>query len=153
MDYSQLMVKKIMKTAYSRNDRIIAIAEVIAALLLIGFWIGWFLDILKSFEAGHQLYDVYIAFESSFPVADAWIVILLLISAFGVFNEKSYGSFFAAAAGGAFVFLGLIDISFNLQQGVYQYDALAIVINLAALIGGVVLLAWFGRYHFTTKQD
>ncbi len=142
-----------MKSIYSRNDRIIAICEIIGALLLIGFWIGWFLDILKSFEPGDQLYDVYIAFESSFPIADAWIVILLLISAFGVLNDKSYGSFFAAAAGGAFVFLGLIDITFNLQQGVYQYDLLAIVINLAALIGGIFLLAWFARYHFFMKQD
>ncbi len=142
-----------MKSIYSRNDRIIAICEIIGALLLIGFWIGWFFDILKSFEPGDQLYDVYIAFESSFPVADSWIVILLLISAFGVLNEKSYGSFFAAAAGGAFVFLGLIDITFNLQQGVYQYDLLAIVINLAALIGGIFLLAWFGRYQFFMKQD
>ncbi|MFW9904417.1 MAG: hypothetical protein ACFFFH_08805 [Candidatus Thorarchaeota archaeon] len=140
-----------MNPSYSKNDKIIAIFEVIGALLVIGFWIGWFLNILKSFEPEHQLYDVYIAFESSFPVADTWIVILLLISAFGVLNEKSYGSFFAAAAGGAFVFLGLIDITFNLQQGVYQYDPSAIVINSAALIGGIVLLAWFGRYHFSTK--
>ena len=142
-----------MKPIYSKNDKIVAVCEVIGALLLIGFWIGWFLDILKSFEPGDELYVVYIAFESSFPVADAWIAILLLISAFGVLNDKSYGSFFSAAAGGAFVFLGLIDITFNLQQGVYQYDLFAIVINLAALIGGIFLLVWFGRYHFFMKQD
>ncbi|MFX1283567.1 MAG: hypothetical protein ACFFB5_07925 [Promethearchaeota archaeon] len=142
-----------MKQIYSKNDKIVAVCEVIGALLLIGFWIGWFLDILKSFEPGDQLYDVYIAFESAFPIADTWIVVLLLISAFGVLNDRSWGSFFAAAAGGAFVFLGLIDITFNLQQGVYQYDLLAIVINLAALVGGIFLLAWFGQYYFFMKED
>jgi hypothetical protein len=91
------------------------------------------------------LYDTYIAFESSFPLADFWIVILLLVSAYGILAQKKYGSFTASAAGGALVFLGLIDITFNLQQDVYSHDFLSIFVNLAALTGGSFLLVWFGR--------
>ncbi|MFX0085148.1 MAG: hypothetical protein ACFFAU_05710, partial [Candidatus Hodarchaeota archaeon] len=111
-----------MKMEYTKNDRYIAYLEIFGAILLIIFWIGWFLGILKSFSQGDPLYEIYLAFESSFPIADFWIVILLLISASGILTDKPYGSFFAASAGGALVFLGLIDITFNLQQGVYQYD-------------------------------
>ncbi|UCE14296.1 MAG: hypothetical protein JSV04_03745 [Candidatus Heimdallarchaeota archaeon] len=139
--------------AYSRYDRYVAILEIIGAVIITGFWIGWFLDILKSFKPDDPLYETYMAFESTFPVPDAWIVVLLLISAYGIWKEKSYGSFFAAAAGGALVFLGLIDISFNIQQGIYQHDPLAILINLIATVGGGTLLVWFGRYHFIIKDD
>ncbi len=137
-----------MKMEYTKNDRYIAYLEVFGAILLISFWIGWFLGILKSFSRGDSLYETYMAFESSFPIADFWIVILLLISAYGILTDKTYGSFFAASAGGALVFLGLIDITFNLQQGVYQYDLLAVFINLTAIIGGGLFLGWFARYHF-----
>ncbi|UCG01375.1 MAG: hypothetical protein JSW11_17370 [Candidatus Heimdallarchaeota archaeon] len=141
-----------MKKDYTKYDIYIAYLEIIGALVMIGFWIGWFLDILKS-SLPDPLFDTYLAFESAFPVADAWIVILLLISAYGILTEKSYGSFFASAAGGTLVFLGLIDISFNLQQGIYDHDLLAIPINLAATIGGGALLTWFARYHFQPNND
>ncbi|MFX0122544.1 MAG: hypothetical protein ACFFAE_02845 [Candidatus Hodarchaeota archaeon] len=139
-----------MKKEYTQYDIYIAYLEILGALLIIGFWIGWFLDLLKS-SLPDTLYETYLAFESAFPIADAWIVVLLLISAYGILTGKSYGSFFAAAAGGALIFLGLIDISFNLQQGIYEYDLFAIVINLTAIIGGSIFLSWFGRYHFSNS--
>ncbi|MFX0065374.1 MAG: hypothetical protein ACFFC7_24650 [Candidatus Hermodarchaeota archaeon] len=140
-----------MIVSYSKNDRYIAFAEIIGAVLVIGFWIGWFTGILKSFQPGDPFYDVYYAFESSFPLADAWIVVLLLISAYGILQEKFYGRFIAISAGGALVFLGLIDVSFNLQQGIYMeiFVDLAVIVeilvNLACLIGGLFLIIWFTK--------
>ncbi|MHA2203298.1 MAG: hypothetical protein ACW991_06380 [Candidatus Hodarchaeales archaeon] len=141
-----------MKKEYTKYDIYVAYLEIIGALAIIGFWIGWFLDLLKS-SLPEPLFETYLAFESAFPIADTWIVVLLLISAYGILTERPYGSFFAAAAGGALMFLGLIDISFNLQQGIYQHDLLAIPINLAATIGGGALLTWFARYHFQPNKD
>ncbi|MFX1535821.1 MAG: hypothetical protein ACFFDI_16525 [Promethearchaeota archaeon] len=139
-----------MTVSYSKNDRYIAFVEIIGAVLVIGFWIGWFAGILKSFQPGDAFYDVYYAFESSFPLADAWIVVLLLISAYGILQEKYYGRFIAISAGGALVFLGLIDISFNLQQGIYLLDPsigtfVEILVNLACVIGGLFLIIWFTK--------
>ena len=136
-----------MKMEYTKNDKYIAYFEILGAILIISFWIGWFLGLLKSFSQGDPLYETYMAFESSFPIADFWIVILLIISAYGILKDKSYGSYFAASAGGALIFLGLIDIAFNLQQGVYQHDIVAVFINLIAIIGGGLFLGWFSRYH------
>ena len=73
-----------MKSIYNQADQKLAILEVIGALTIIGFWIGWYLDILKSIDAANPLYDEYIAFESSFPLPDSWIVVLLLLSAVGI---------------------------------------------------------------------
>jgi hypothetical protein len=140
-----------MSSFYNKNDRYVAIIEVITAMIIIGFWVGWFLDIFKSIDPAHPLYDTYIAFETSFPIPDTWIVILLLISAYGIFREKQYGTPLAIAAGGALVFLGLIDSSFYLQQGIYQYDISLIFINLAGLICGSFLISWFGRNQYLVK--
>ncbi|MFX0149941.1 MAG: hypothetical protein ACFFAJ_04110 [Candidatus Hodarchaeota archaeon] len=140
-----------MSSFYSKNDRYIAIIEIFGAMTIIGFWIGWFLDIFKSINPTHPLYDTYVAFETSFPIADAWIVILLLVSAYGIFKEKQYGAPLAIAAGGALVFLGLIDSSFYLQQGVYQDNISLFVINLACFIGGGFAITWFGRNQYQVK--
>lgn len=132
-----------MKVSYDKRDRIIAYVEIVGALLITGFWIGWYAGILKSFQLGDPLYEVYIAFESSFPIADSWIIILLLVSAVGILKENRRAPLIATAAGGSLVFLGLIDASFNLQQGVYLHDPLSILINLSCLLGGIFLVLWF----------
>jgi hypothetical protein len=117
-------------------------------LIIIIFWIGWFLDILKSVTPENQpLYDIYVAFESSFPLPDTWIVILLLISAYGIWKEKPFGAYLGIAAGGALIFLGLIDSSFYIQHNIYQYDILLIPINIACIGGGSILIIWFGRQY------
>ncbi|MHA2501217.1 MAG: hypothetical protein ACXAEL_16740, partial [Candidatus Hodarchaeales archaeon] len=82
--------------------------------------------------------------ESSFPLPDAWIVLLLLISAYGILRNEAFGRPTAIAAGGALVFLGLIDIAFNFQQNIYSQNPLEIAINTASVVGGLFLIGWFG---------
>ncbi|MHA2157229.1 MAG: hypothetical protein ACXABU_17940 [Candidatus Hodarchaeales archaeon] len=133
-----------MKSIYNATDRKLATLEVIGALIIIGFWIGWYLDILKSIDASNPLYDTYIVFESSFPLPDLWIVILLFISAYGIWKQRVFGIYTGIAAGGGLVFLGLIDTSFYIQHNLYQYDVLLLPINIACIGGGLLLIARFG---------
>jgi len=142
-----------MTARYSKIDRYVAYIEIVGALTIIGFWIGWFLDLFKSISPDHALYEIYVAFEKSFPIADAWIVILLLMSAYGIFKEKPYGAFLAVAASGALIFLGLIDSSFYIQQGIFHYDLSLVAICIACIIGGSFGLIWFWRYHFSPRND
>ena len=125
-----------------KHEKIIATLEIIGSIAIIGFWIGWFLDIFKSIPSSEQLYPIYFAFESSFPLPDLWIVILLLISAYSIFMNKPYKSQLTASAGGALIFLGLIDMSFNIQQNIYSYDVFNVIINLLSLSLGIILIYW-----------
>ena len=136
-----------MVDIYDKTDRILAVIEVIGAFTIIIFWIGWFADILKSIGPSNSLYDTYVAFETSFPLPDTWIVILLFVSAYGIWKQQSYASYLAVAAGGALIFLGLIDSSFYIQHNLYQYDFLLIPINLACIGGGLILIYRFGWFH------
>ncbi len=133
-----------MKAIYNQMDQRLALLEVIGGLTIILFWIGWFLDILKSIGPSNPLYETYVAFEKAFPLPDAWVVLLLFISAYGIWQQKSYGLFTGIAAGGGLVFLGLIDTSFYLQHNLYQYDVLLLPINIACIGGGLLLIARFG---------
>ena len=55
--------------------------------------------------------------ELSFPLPDlGWIVPNLIIAAVGLFMEQGYGFFFSALAGSGMMFLGFIDLAFNLQN-------------------------------------
>ena len=136
-----------MAEIYDKTDRILAILEVIGAFTIIIFWIGWFADVLKSIGPSNPLYDIYVAFETSFPLPDSWIVILLFVSAYGIWKQQAYASYLAVAAGGALIFLGLIDSSFYIQHNLYQYDLLLIPINLACIGGGLILIYRFGWFH------
>ena len=133
-----------MKSIYTSTDHKLAILEIIGGLTIIGFWIGWYLDILKSIDASNPLYNTYIAFESSFPLPDSWIVLLLFISAYGIWKQQAFGIYTGIAAGGGLVFLGLIDTSFYIQHNLYQYDILLLPINIACIGGGLLLITRFG---------
>jgi hypothetical protein len=133
-----------MEQIYTSTDRKLAILEVIGGLTIIGFWIGWYLDILKSIDASNPLFDSYIAFESSFPLPDSWIVLLLFFSAYGIWKQQTFGVFTGIAAGGGLVFLGLIDTSFYIQHNLYAYDLLLLPINIACIGGGLLLITRFG---------
>lgn len=124
---------------------IIAILEILLAIGFIGFWTYFFAVELKN----PKNTEVYLAFEKSFPVPDLGLICpCLFISAVGLLLDQPFGIFFAVVAGGALLFLGLLDISFNIQNEGYTKNLsdtiMNLFINLVCLIFGIVLLiyAW-----------
>jgi hypothetical protein len=61
----------------------------------------------------------YLAWERSFPLADAWMGGTALLAAWGLWRGRAWGWGAALVFGGASVFLGLIDVLFFLQHGLY----------------------------------
>jgi len=122
-------------------DLIIAILEILLGIGFIAFWGYFFAVELKNPENT----EVYLAFEKSFPLPDLGLITpCLFISAIGMLLNQPFGIFFAIVAGGALTFLGLLDISFNLQNGGYTKSlsdtVMNLFINLVCVIFGPVLL-------------
>jgi len=128
-------------------------AGVVAMLMLVtafgtaAFWIGFF----AGGEALHSsASDVYRAFEHSFPVADAWMAAWALAAGVGLLMRRRWAVLAGIAAGSAFVFLGLIDTTFDVEQGMYSRHSAAMaaeaVINVFCLTVGPVAVWWFWRY-------
>ncbi len=119
--------------------------------LAIGFIVVWIY--LIKFELNNpERSEIYRAFEKSFPLPDlCWITPTLVISAVGLLLNERFGIFCSIVAGGALVFLGLLDISFNLQQGGYTGKKMDTIFNLIingiCIVFGPILLI-FGWLNF-----
>jgi len=61
--------------------------------------------------------EVYLAFENAFPLADAWMAFCALLGAIGLWQRRNWGFLFGLLAASSAIFLGLMAVLFNLQQG------------------------------------
>jgi hypothetical protein len=135
-----------MMNDQDRNPlRIIAILEIATALGLSLFWLAFFTIGL----APAQQPVGYFEFEHSFPVPD-----LLLAGLFAVagrclldvrLERRRLGRSLSLVCAGALMFLGVLDASFNLQNGMYaislQDTLLALAVNAWCLgFGAAVVL-------------
>ena len=123
------------------------------AILLIITALGTFVYWFDFFKSGHVIVikeDWHLKFEKAFPVADGWMAICALISAWGLLSGSNYGSVFALISAGSLIFLALMDITFNVQNGLYRkFSAstkmnVAVIINSWALFLGIALILKYG---------
>jgi uncharacterized membrane protein SirB2 len=73
----------------------------------------------------------------------------LIIAAFGLISRAQYGYLLTTVMGGVLIFIGLLDVSFNAQNGGYRGNRMTVVINaivnLGCLISGSLLVVYSWR--------
>jgi len=122
---------------------------IITAAVTVLYWIVFFTTegIVQT-----RTDEVYLAFERAFPLADAWLVVASSLAARGLLRGDAGGLLWSLLAGSSLIFLGLMDILFNLENGIYTALSLSVaievVINLFCVIFGPVLIAsvWSRRH-------
>jgi hypothetical protein len=125
-----------------RGLKTIAVLELLTGIGIILFWIGFFTIGL----APENPPQCYFAYEHSFPLPDGLLAAVLLAAGIQLMLNKPWGSRLTLAASGALIFLGLLDFSFNIQNGIYMTSAIDLISNafinawcvgfgIAALIG------------------
>ncbi len=145
------MQDKTILTPGPRGRIAIACVMFFAAAIIVAYWLIWFgvdRDILASSHA-----DYYYRFENAFPAADAWLGITLLVGALGILRLRPWGLLATLLAGGAGIYLGCMDVLFDLENGIYQPprggDPSAVVIeatiNVLTFGLGVVVISWVWR--------
>lgn len=91
--------------------------------------------------------DWYLKFERAFPVADGWMAVCTLLAGIGFLVRSRYANRFSLLAGSSMVFLALLDITFNLDNGLYAQTftssamGMEAVINVWTLVFGAVSIA------------
>jgi hypothetical protein len=121
---------------------------VMTAVGIAAYWLDFFLR-----GTVHVVEEEwYLRFERSFPVADASIAVASAIAAAGLFTDNSYGTGFGLVAAGGLVFLGLIDLTFNVQNGLFrllprsgEMWAEVVIITWCLTLGGLLLSYLSGR--------
>lgn len=137
----------------NRQRKKFIVAAVLELVLVVGivlFWVAFF-----TADEVHindpRLKEKYLAFESAFPIPDAYLSIVLVIGSIGLWRKKSYGRLFSLIGGASLIFLGLLDISFNTQHGIYRLGleeaALNLFVNLMCLGVGVFLVLTVWKYR------
>ncbi len=108
-----------------QTGKALPVLAIITAAGLALFWIGFFTVGL----APENPPACYFAYEHSFPVPDIILAIVLLTGGVLTLKGNANGSRLLVAGGGALVFLGLLDICFNWQNGMYALSALDLGLN------------------------
>jgi len=129
-----------------------AIFELLIAIGLIGFWVMFYFMEYKN----RKMSEVEFKHEMSFPLPDlGWVLPNLIIAAIGLLLEEWFGYFFTITAASGMMFLGLIDLAFNLQNKKfdikkYGFDAyMSIFIVAIMLIFGPIFLI-YGGFNLVT---
>lgn len=131
---------------------VIAILMAVTAALTLAFWVAFFADYegqSRSFLAREC--EGWFLWERSFPAADAWMAVACVLGAVGLWKMRPWGLLFSLVAGGALIFLGLMDALFFLQNGLYwpvNFDvATEMVIHVWVLAFGafVIVYVWGKR--------
>lgn len=141
-----------MKTKSAKRIKAVAIMELALAVGIISFWITFFSTDLVNIN-DPDLKEIYLAFESVFPIPDMYLAILLIVGGISLLRKKPYGYFFSLLGGASLIFLGLLDISFNTQHGIYLLGIGEAVmngaINLLCLGCGlfIIFTVWKNRIN------
>jgi len=108
-----------------KGMKTIAVLELLTGMGLILFWIGFFTIGL----APENPPQCYFAYEHSFPLPDIVMAIFMLASGILLLKKRDAGRTLSLVCSGGLVFLGLLDFSFNIQNGVYMISALDMALN------------------------
>ena len=124
--------------------------DIALSVLLIGtagvciyYWVDFYITggvhVIKN--------DWYIKFQNSFPAADMWMSACAIVGAIGLLTGQAYGLLFALLAASSLIFLGLMDVTFNLQNKLYRLVTTSgqmkfeVFLNIYALGLGIALIA------------
>lgn len=113
------------------------------AIVCIYYWVDFYITggvhVIKD--------DWYVKFQNSFPVADMWMSVCAILGAIGLLTGQTYGLIFALLAASSLIFLGLMDVTFNIQNKLYRLVATSsqmkfeVFLNIFALGFGIALIA------------
>ena len=99
-----------------RGARELGIALLAAAALIALFWIMWFIN--RNFLAAAHT-DIYYAWGMSFPLADVWLCLSTAVAGILLIRGNPNAIYWQFLAGGTGVYLGLVALLFDLENGIY----------------------------------
>lgn len=119
---------------------IIACCTLAAVIVL--YWVLWFAH--RSLVAA-ATGSVYVNFEQSFPLADGFIVVVLLLSAWALARQRSAAVLLLLVGAGAGFYLGGMDVLFDIEHGIWSRGAngaIELAINTLTFAAALVIARW-----------
>ena len=98
-----------------KKHNVLAIMQIITGVGIILFWVGFF----TAGMAPKNPPECYFAFEHAFPLPDGILCMGLIVAGILLLKQKPAGRTLSLICSGGLMFLGVIDFSFNIQNGMY----------------------------------
>jgi hypothetical protein len=98
-------------------DRSHALLMALVALVILAFWVVFFTTGYNQVRRD----EIYMVFEESFILADAWMATFYLLSALLLIACRAAAVLCGICAGAMMLFLGSMDFLFNLRQGHFSF--------------------------------
>jgi hypothetical protein len=95
--------------------KILGALLILGAVMTVAYWTNYFVagDVRVLNDAW------YTAFEDAFPVADGWMALCMLVAGIGLWRGSWMGAMWGLMAGSALLYLASMDITFNVEHGLY----------------------------------
>jgi hypothetical protein len=121
---------------------------IVTAALVVAYWVLWFAD--RGIVASDHTSE-YIAFEQSFPLADAWLLTALLVTSIQLWRRSPSALMWVFVVGGAGLYLCAMDVLYDLEHGIYtkgQGGAIELAINIITAVSsiGIMRFGWHFRH-------
>ena len=97
------------------GHRVLGVCLILTAIVTVAYWVDYF----TSAEVAVVPARWYTAFENAFPVADAWMALTCLLAGVGFWRRWPQARALALMAGSALLYLAAMDITFNVENGLY----------------------------------
>jgi len=137
-----------VSTNFERSRRRIAAGLLLAACLIVAYWVAWWAD--RDLVASRTTSSYY-SFEDAFQIADAWLLITVVAAAVQLARQRASALLWLIAAGSAGLYLLGIDLFYDLAHGIYGSGgggAIELAIDILVAGSSVVVLMW--SWHYKT---
>src|SRR4051812_13920894 len=101
-----------------RGARFVLGVLIFGVLSTVAYWVVWFGIDRELLAAAHT--ESYYAFENSFPLADSWLVACGVAAIIALVRRRASSFLWIIAAGSTSIYLGLLDVLFDLENGIYR---------------------------------
>jgi hypothetical protein len=125
-------------------DLVLAVLLASVAVMVTAYWVSFY----RGGEVRVTDDPCYARFQAAFPVADAWMAGCALVAAAGLVLGERFGPAFMLLAASAAVFLGLMDVTFNVENGLYRLVRTSgamrfeLLVNIVSLGLGAILIVY-----------
>jgi hypothetical protein len=141
-------MSSIPATELPAGGRFVLGVLIFGVLATAAYWVVWFGVDREILASAHT--EGYYAFENSFPLADAWLGLTGLLASIALVRRRPSALLWCIAAGSISIYLGLLDVLFDLENGIYRSPdtggvIVELAINVLSLSMGVVVILWAWR--------
>lgn len=116
----------------------------LAALGIVLYWLSYF----TGGEVQASGADCYRVFERNFPLPDGFVALCCVLCALALRRRSESALLWGLLAAGGWFFLGLIDIAYNLWNGMYAVLSAPMAAEIAINLFSLGFALWLCRFFW-----